>query len=420
LLHLAAPSEKDGLIFVRGDFQNSLYSSLARAQREFGGPSTFGFEVAVGRGYYIPDDDKSKHGSSFVLGEMIEHGSFNYRWPFNEYSLLLNDGSKARTGTCVMFSFIQGGILYQVIRIEGGSPQDSVRSRPFPEQSQIALNIGGPLWFQSFAPSGRLDGRALNGKGDVRDISTRSCIRILDTWYGLGLETKVFQLCRDGSGDHYKQLDLTESLLPVDSGPEAGETYNYHIPAYTAFGGLRRLPNSEERQDATFLAAIRLTEVSQVRKWIERKSKASIGGTWDGEFVPGIKEEDWIKRSDTTESWQERQPHEMECLAEEWSGEIWPEVKGDWPELPTSKEIYEYVGVSPNSEYATGAMWETAFLERERKTDSPSELAEVRLLGRCLEKILQVDLVPEPNISEGLALVSNIFSWPNVDLKAML
>jgi hypothetical protein len=65
-------------------------------------------------------------------------------------------------------------------------------------------------------------------------------------------------------------------------------------------------------------------------------------------------------------------------------------------------------------------MWETAFLERERKTDSPSELAEVRLLGRCLEKILQVDLVPEPNIPAGTALVSNIFSWANVDLKAML
>jgi len=42
------------------------------------------------------------------------------------------------------------------------------------------------------------------------------------------------------------------------------------------------------------------------------------------------------------------------------------------------------------------------------------------LLGRWLEKILQVDLVPEPSIPAGTALVSNIFSWATIDLKAML
>jgi hypothetical protein len=65
-------------------------------------------------------------------------------------------------------------------------------------------------------------------------------------------------------------------------------------------------------------------------------------------------------------------------------------------------------------------MWETAFLKRERKTDSPSELTEVCLIGRCIKKTLQVDLVPEENCSERVALVSNIFHWPNIDLKSML
>jgi hypothetical protein len=441
LLHLSAPSKKDGLIFVRGDFQTSLYSSLSREQRLFGGPSTFGFEVAVDRPCYDPDNGESnREGSSFFLGEMIEQGSFNYRWPFNEYYLRLNNTSKEKVGTCVMFSFIKDGILYQVIRIEQGSAQDSVYSKPpkFPQRGQIALTIGGPLWFNSFASPCRLDGEKLNEKGDVRDISPeptaptestesteaaktlRRCIRILDTCQGLGLEARVFQLCGDASGEHYKQLDLTESFLSVDSGAESGENYNYHIPAYTAFGQLPK-PNTKGTREATFLAAIRLTEVSQIRDWIV-KSKASSNGKWEGEIVPGIKEKDWIKQGrGTKQDWLARQPDEARFLGKEWPSGLWPEVEEDWTKkLPLSWQIYDYVGASPKSVHATGAMWETAFLERERKTDSPSELAEVRLLGRCLEKILQVDLVPEPNIPAGTALVSNIFSWANVDLKAML
>lgn len=456
MLHLSAPSEKDGLIFVRGDFQTSLYSSLSREQRLFGGPSTFGFEVAVDKPRHNLDNGGlNEEGSSFVLGEMIEQGSFNYRWPFNEYYLRLNDTSKEKIGTCVMFSFIKDGILYQVIRVEQGSAQDSVYSKPpkFPQQSQIALTIGGPLWFQSFASSCRLDGEKLNEAGDVRDVSPEStkstkpteptgttaptaptepteateatksprrCIRILDTCQGLGLEARVFQLCSDASGEHYQQLDLTESLSPADSGAQSGETYNYHIPAYTAFGKLQ-VPDTEGRREATFLAAIRLTEVSQVRDWIVR-SKASSNEKWKGKIVPGIKEEDWIKQErGTKEDWLARQADEAKFLREEWPNGLWPEVEEDWTKkLPLSWQIYDYVGGSPKSVHATGAMWETAFLKRERQTDSPSELAEVRLLGRCLEKILQVDLVPEPKIPAGLALVSNIFSWPNVDLKAIL
>jgi hypothetical protein len=437
LLHLSAPSKRDGLIFVRGHFETSLYSSLSREQSIFGGPSTFGFEVAVDRPPYDPDNGESnREGSSFLLGEMIEHGSYNYRWPFNEFYLRLNDTSKEKVGTCVMFSFIKDEILYQVIRVEQGSAQDSVYSKSpkFPQQSQIALTIGGPLWFQSFDSPCRLDGKRLNEKGDVRDVSPEStkstdptsptespkaaktlrrCIRILDTFQGLGLEARVFQLCYDASGEHYEQLDLTESLLSLDSGAESGETYGY-----TAFGELQ---NIDRRREATFLAAIRLTEVSQVRDWIN-KSKATSYGEWEGEIVPGIKEKDWIKQErGTKQEWQARQPDEARFLERDWPNGLWPEVEEDWTKkLPLSWEIYDYIGVSPSSVHATGAMWETAFLERERNPDSPSELVEIRLLGRCLEKILQVDLVPEPNIPAGTALVSNIFSWANVDLKAML
>jgi hypothetical protein len=384
---------------------------------------------------------------------MIDRGCFNYRWPFNEYSLFFNEdkedqkdteeekkhnmsdnkdigqnANKAQkdlndqknqknyedqkcedhdviklkiAGTCVMFSFVKDGILYQVIRVEEGSSQDSVPCRPFPSESQIVLTIGGPLWFQSFASSDRLNGRPLNPKGDVRDVSSPNCLRILDTLRAIGMEARVYQLCpespcRKRPGEFYKQLDLVESPLEVDSGAEFGETYTYHIPAYNAFA---RLPSKQERRDATFLATIRLREASGLRDWLEIKSrdwleKGGLEKDWPGEIVPPG---DWPEK--------------------DWPG-VWPEES--WPDPPTSEEIYDYVGVSPFSPHATGPMWETAFLERERKTDSSSELAEVRLIGRCIEKILQVDLVPEENCPERVALVSNIFHWPNIDLKAML
>jgi hypothetical protein len=74
LLYLLAPSKKDGLISVRGDFETSLYSSLARTQKQFGGPSTFGFEISTGRKPFKPESEKFKElkGSSLRLGDMLD------------------------------------------------------------------------------------------------------------------------------------------------------------------------------------------------------------------------------------------------------------------------------------------------------------------------------------------------------------
>jgi hypothetical protein len=96
--------------------------------------------------------------------------------------------------------------------------------------------------------------------------------------------------------------------------------------------------------------------------------------------------------------------------------------------LPSPQQIYEYVGVSPSdSSSATGAMWQTIFLERVERNYNTSELSEVSLVARCLEKILQVDLIPttfsRPGVREAshsLAVVSNLFIRAEVDLKALL
>src|SRR6266536_4802681 len=109
LLYLSRPSKSKGLIMARGHFATSLYASLSRSQIDFGGPSTFGLEVAKFPYPYDPDGKVitqeemikqkestrkdvlgAKNGSSFCLGSMIDRGCFNYRWSVTEYYLDLH------------------------------------------------------------------------------------------------------------------------------------------------------------------------------------------------------------------------------------------------------------------------------------------------------------------------------------------
>jgi hypothetical protein len=46
LLQVTAPSDDYGILFARGDFEYSLYLSLARGQRTKGGKSSFGLKMA--------------------------------------------------------------------------------------------------------------------------------------------------------------------------------------------------------------------------------------------------------------------------------------------------------------------------------------------------------------------------------------
>ena len=108
LLYLSAPSPDQGLIMARGHFSTSLYTSLSRAQIEFGGPATFGLEISRTEKRYDPRENGSR-GSSFKLGTMIDRGCYNYRWPVNEYHLdeWVKDDDEAEekhVGKCQMFS----------------------------------------------------------------------------------------------------------------------------------------------------------------------------------------------------------------------------------------------------------------------------------------------------------------------------
>jgi hypothetical protein len=163
LLYLSARSPEHGLIQARGTYSASTYATLSRTQVEFGGSSTFGLEIALAECAYDSRNPETKEkGSSFKLGNMVERGCFNYRWPFNEYYLDLfesqNDIGRTQSnaplhvGRCQMFSCARGGTFYQVLRIEEfdqtKTSNDSNPRQKFPSSSQVVLTIGGPVWFR--------------------------------------------------------------------------------------------------------------------------------------------------------------------------------------------------------------------------------------------------------------------------------
>jgi hypothetical protein len=185
---------------------------------------------------------------------------------------------------------------------------------------------------------------------------------------GRGLEAKVYQFV---DGD-YLQLPLVKSRTEADNGPRFAEGKTY-LTAYNAVAKLADQPHvfgqPKVPKSATFVAAIRLFE--------------------DGE-----------KEGDV------------------------------WPSLPTSKQFYDHIGINPLDLHATGAMWEGIFLDR-RTYSTGSEpvldLAEINMIGRSLEKILQVDIIPatfsdddEASREKYSVLVSNLFIKGNVDLRALL
>ncbi|PVH68159.1 hypothetical protein DL98DRAFT_522914 [Cadophora sp. DSE1049] len=433
---MSAKSQQNGIIFAQGNFESTLYSSLARAQRSYVGPSTFGLEVPVSPQPYNPAKGT---GSAIRLGEMIERGSFNHRWPFNEYALISNfdpyeddesecnvDSESLRgghsvqsirtrsyvtereVGTCVVLSFIKDSVLYQILRFEASTRWEADEYSMFPYFGNVVLQVGGPMKFRKFDQSSHM-GTTGNRKRDtvpnaheeehglevlphrslVSDGSVQG-ISLLDCWVEPTIELDI-RVTRLRSGEN-QDSDLALQPISVNG-----------IGYFQAEGGLEydKLATNRDGcsgRTVTFIASFRLRDKAE---------------------------------------------------------------PAAWPDIPASGDIYKHIGISSSEPIAVEAMWETIFAQREKLTGRISELSEDRLVARCLEKILHVDLVPtsfgkidkrqypmltiekkllpisDENCLEGqlirrvnerlerslcsvpLALVSNLFLRPNVDLEAI-
>ena len=407
---------------------------------ETGGSSTFGLKIAkdqppygVPRGAQIgrskkPQHDRqpyerrpsdySREGSSFRPGQPIERGCFNYRWPLNEYSLLLNDlpgddDLEKETGTYATFSFVKNGVLYQVLRIEQGC-----RSEPnntcylFPPDGQIALTIGGALYLQvletvaassdSASVLSDIDPSRRNLK--TRLLSDNECLRIVDSDQEIALEARIFQL--DANGKSYKPLSLRPSTHDAHGqGPPSNTKRPLLRTESTTDTSVTMVSSDGSSAEAGSASCCLFDEVYTAIAKLH-PSTAGMGGvgTRIETFVAAIR---IVEGADAT-----------------------GDTERKWPPKPTSESMHREVGVdtaNPDSimmsnPNATGAMWETILLGRDLRTDLTSEFTEISLIARCLEKILQVDVVPAPFETDDrpMALVSNAFIHPAVSLRALL
>jgi len=321
---------------------------------------------------------------------MIERGTYNYRWPFNEFCLHIDNlppplpaqdqleskwtscicpvecrevdpcGGKSSVpvGTFAMVSFIRDGVLYQLLRLD---PRHQESSGEPTEKAELILTIEGPMRLQSF--------RRLNRRSKEGEIVLSECKEHTDSACLVGT--------LDGSTIHW-QAELFQFNLR--SGGLATQ-----VP-------LNRLKDDKEKKDHCFKTDDNLESLPRFQADL-----AEIDTDSCHVFVAAFRLVD--EASPTYPNLIEMPPHEA---------------------------VRDFLRSGSPQARGTASMWRSIFSERQENLECISELCEENIVGRCLEKILSVDVVPGRVPQESLeplrhlALVSNMFLRANVDLKAVL
>lgn len=138
LLQLTAPDDYCGIVYVRGNFQNTPDAILARAQR----PDNSGLKGSFG--VQIHRD------SHFELGEKQAQGLINFRWPYIQYDLKKKPGFQdGNSGTYEEISFVKDRTVFQIARIKWGrgSSLSDFDSTNISERDTIKMKNGGEIQF---------------------------------------------------------------------------------------------------------------------------------------------------------------------------------------------------------------------------------------------------------------------------------
>ncbi|KAM7197469.1 hypothetical protein V8F20_006614, partial [Naviculisporaceae sp. PSN 640] len=381
LLQMTAPSDVHGLVFARGEFEYSLYLALARGQKEKGGKSAFGLKIAL-----VDELARDKEGPRFRPCCMVERGCFNYRWPFNEFCLHIDQkrpgflppastrigsdptapttigAASLPVGTCSLLSFVKDGVLFQVMRLNSGCQPGMSRT------AELLLTVEPPMRLQSFRRLNDPDSKATE-VGLKRCSKHDACVAGL-----LPLATKEgLKSDMHWQAHLYKLEEDTLQATEID---------------------LKPLDNDKAKKDHCF------------------KTKD------DFDSLPRFQAD--LALLDTTS------PHVFVAAFHLF------EVKDGKIVVPFNSSqvshavISKFVRNGEDEAPGTASLWQTTFNNRQDKMDCVSELCEGNVVGRCLEKILRVDLVPAKIPRRGsigsmhhFTLVSNMFLKANVDLKSL-
>ncbi|RYP48275.1 hypothetical protein DL768_005828 [Monosporascus sp. mg162] len=307
LLQMTAPSKNHGIVFARGDFQYSPYLD----------------RLAV-----------------LMMISMGEHGCYNYRWPFNKYSLCVDKPVAQKDGETNITPKKTDHVEKKREIIEG-----PMECEPFIKLCQSNKDtLGSTEWNESerhwHMKNASVDpfeleaGKQLEAGGEFR-------WRVSLSEFGSGSYERIkLEVVQDGKAGHFWKDDGKQSAVykafPTENGTKAPRT---------------------------FIASFRLYEAA--------------------EDTEGVKPCGTIRNL-------------------------------------SPDDIFKFLGIGRCSELATAAMWQSIFYKGQAKIERISELREVDPVARCLEKILDVDLVPIiTRTSPRLAPASDLFLNANVDLKSL-
>jgi hypothetical protein len=267
-------------------------------------------------------------------------------------------------GTCCTLSFVEDGVLHQVLRLDYKTQlEDQVL---VPDNTTFNIMLEPPMRFLPFSQLNKsADGTAESDfKLHDQPLSEQSTVASVSG--NISHEKKVVWQARllefDFKGDKYKNITLSAYGRKQD--------YCFRDPVMSLRKYRAELGHVPEITSRVFVTAFRLFETDRNSTALEFK----------------INEE---------------------CIKPGNLGNL--------------------MGVG-GSEIATGTMWQSVFLDRQARLGCLSELPEVDLVARCLEKILELDLVPETFkdvqtkhskdwAPKPKAIVSNTFLRATVDLK---
>jgi len=361
-------------------------------------------------------------------------------------------------GTCVFFSFAKDATVYQVLRIEQGCWPTTRESKCFlfPDNSQISLCVGGPVRFASaseicdtYEPQSEAPG---NSGDDVTETSEDSGDNVTKESQDKDNVTKESQ---DKDNITKESQGRGEGVNKLSQG--SGDKFSLTKPSqYTVKmrGKKKKRANSKpQKVDVDPVLEARVYQVVDCKDWKDHASAQKKGASEQDhdsahtEAAPGQCYEP-LKLERTDAGSNNRGKSGAYQALVKLPSKLGPkkgktatflaalrlvQTATSQPEqpwkVPTSRVIYDYVGSSSAQQLATAAMWETLYLERSSLRQSFVRQAEVHLIARSLEKILQVDLVPLSHTSECAhlvndahpsALISNIFVEPALDYKSLL
>jgi hypothetical protein len=419
LLQLTAPYDGCGFVAVKGDFEASLDSIIARAQRPRGGKATFGIKV--------PDPPTDRPNLYLSLGKIEAKGTFNHRWPFNRFAL---ERDEERIGSCSMFSCVKDGTLYQVVRLSTAEICSDRSIAPWlvsgreaqhldPTTNRVALEFGGVFRFSCLC-GGLQEGSSVSSWNESNSVGRieHTCLP------GRKLVLQIFVNGKRFDSPYYasgKKEDL-DKIEKARIKAEVQEVISQPQPKVEN-GSLKRsktssTSSSEGKPPVPLVIVSPVVPPAHSSAEAEKTDRVRLLARKDVYLLGGkpviVVATFTIECTDeVANTGNERKATPLKAVIVE---------KNEAPTiLPTSEDFWNLAGIDKESYNATNMLCKEIYLNATVGANLKPSVEEISLVARSLEKILGPYQIPVTwNGNRASAPVNTLCLQPCVSFQDVL